>query len=186
MDGQCQNNDKTIITVNGVDIEIPDRRYLDNAKTTLQYLQLWSEANNKSASSWMTHSVYLDEVKGLMRVKREDWIAKSIKIFNIVVEKFNINSNNVPCLCIALKMKRKNIGIKNVSLKWLQKNINEFTPPAFFYSSSDYYNEYYSKLDKCIIDNESLPEMKNCIMYYSSQFDELDKGFYRWIYIFRV
>jgi len=186
MDGQYLNNDKTIITVNGINIEIPDRRYLDNAKTTLQYLQMWSEANNKSTNSWMAHSVYLSEIKGLMRVKREDWITKSLKIFNIIVERFNPNSNNVPCLCVALKWKRKNIDVKNVSLKWLQKDINEFTPPSFFYSSLDYYNDYYLKLEKCIIDDKSLPEIKNFEMYYSSQFDELDKGFYRCIYIFKV
>ena len=164
-----------------------DGQYLNNAKTTLQYLQLWSESVNESTDSWMANYVYLDEIKGLSNVKRENWITESIKVFNVIVKRFNFNSNNIPCLRIALKMKRRNIDVKNVSLEWLQKNLDEFTPPSFFYSSLDYYKGYYSsQLSKCITDNENLSEIQNCEIYYYNRFDDLENGFIRDIYIFKV
>ena len=147
-------------------------------------LQSWYESVNKSINSWQANYIYLDEIKELPKIERKDWIVKSIEIFNIMIEKFNFNHSHLPCLCIKLKMKRKNVDIENISLKWLQKNLNEFTPPLFFYSSLEHYKDYYVKLEECIIDGESLFEIKNCKMFYSSQFDNIENGFIRTIYIF--
>lgn len=159
-------------------------KHFNNPNATNHVLE-WLNVAISDENSWESNNLHIDEIQGLETIKRKEWLATSLELLNSLTA-VNLN-NHLLFLHIALSYSKKSSEIKKLSLNWLKKNIDDYTPPSFNCTTIDYYDNFYKKeLIKCqptddllqLVDNS-----KQISFFYRIYFDKEEKMYSREIYV---
>ena len=159
-------------------------RYPDNLRMVNSVLE-WLNVAMSDENLWKCNNLHVDEVKGLETIKSKEWLETSLELLNSLTA-VNLN-NHLLFLHIELSYSKENSEIKELSLNWLKKNIDDYTPPSFNCTTIDYYDNFYKKeLVKChptddllqLVDNS-----KQISFFYRIYFDKEEKMYSREIYV---
>jgi len=158
---------------------------IENVK---EILQNWIEELALNKNDWGRIDIHIDEIVGLKKLKRSDWVDVSFKVLNILSEKIESIAPFKTFLHIELKYSKKNEYIDILTLNWLSQNIGEYTPPSLHVTSLEYFEEFYlKKLVACKPDKSILDLIKSSVkvdFYYRTYFDEDEELYSRQIYLF--
>ena len=161
--------------------------YLDNSKMKIS-IQNWANTILLPKDTWEGNNLHIDEIEGCDKITRSEWIYISFMTLNIFPTYLKSIESLIPFLHFDLKYSLEKTLLDKLSLKWLKKNVSEYTPPSLNFTSLEYYIDFYEKeLVACRPDNsilELLDSSLNLEFLYRAYFDEDERMYSREIYIF--
>lgn len=154
----------------------------------MKNLKAWLSSVSKDGSSWEGNNIHIDEIEGFESIKRDKWVEASFSVFNDL-SRLKLSGSLILFLHIELSESTDRVLLDTLSLEWLGKNIDEYTPPSFNCTSKKYYNDFYQKeLVKCAPDSKLMrlvgPSLK-LEFFFRTCFDEIEEIYSREIYVFR-
>lgn len=151
-------------------------------------IQNWANPIIYPNGKWEGNNLHIDEIDSLDKLKRSEWINASFMVLNIVLNQFKSINSLTLFLHIDLKYSLERFSLDKLSLNWLKKNVNEYTPPSLNFTSLEYYTDFYEKeLVVCKPDNSIIGLInfsQGLDFFYRTYFDEDEKMYSREIYIF--
>jgi hypothetical protein len=149
----------------------------------------WQSAVLINKTSWQGNNIHIDEFDGMSNLKRSEWAEKALSLL-CDFSRLLISENMVLFLHIELKESSRPTFPRILTLPFLQKNVHEFSPPSFHYTSIEYFESYYVKqCQEFASVNLSFKVLNpNCkLIYYGRPFwDVRENLFSRDIYVFVV
>ena|SRR3989344_232113 len=165
-----------------------DGQYLNEVEINNKF-EKWKSRVFLTNTSWQANNIHIDELIDDYSDKRRYWIKDSLYLFKILTDRNVSNQDLIPFLHIELSDSKKRQDVKNVSEEWMTKNVHEFTPPSFNYTSKEYFSNFYlNEFSECILDlnrNDVLTNFTGFVFYYRSYFDESERKYSREIYVFK-
>lgn len=158
-----------------------DGQYLNKINS----IDKWASLIINDKMSWEANNLHIDEIDGLEDLRREQWIQTSLSLFVMIYKKY-LNSKYVMFLHIPLKPSSNTINVQNITRMWIERNISEYTPPSFNFTSKDYIEEFYRDELNLIASNSIFNDFENSrelLFYYRIFFSDEDM-YYNEIYIF--
>jgi hypothetical protein len=160
--------------------------YLDN-KRIQACIQNWINPM-LSGKTWEGNNLHIDEINGLEKIERDQWISASFNILRISKD-LELGNSLLLFFHYDLSFVSDKLLLTGLSLSWLQQNIGEYTPPSLNCTSKQYYFDFYqNELNKCYPDNSifDLIEPSNRFdFFYRTYYDETEAMNSREIYIFQ-
>ena len=165
-----------------------DELFFNNKKEIIESINEWYLSVIKNSTSWQANNLHIDEIETFQNSQRENWLKDSFIAFNILVKEFPSTPLLLNFLHISLSDVNINGKNEKISLKWLEENINDYTPPSLNFTSKDYYNEFYSnQLVRCDFennDNNDLISNNKFTFYFRTTFDTIESMYNREVYVF--
>ena len=152
-------------------------------------LQSWIATVYSSEHAHNPKNLHIDEIETFADIKRNEWVEASFFVFKILTNQFKVDELII-FLHFDLLYSDEKQNITIVSLDWLKKNLDEFTPPSWHCTSLDYYNNFYKKqciecsADKTLAD--LVGTKNNFIFLFRTYYDESEKMFSRELYVFAI
>jgi len=160
--------------------------YLNKEKVTKSIYD-WLYRVLDHENSWEGNNLHIDEILSFENIDRSDWIKFSFLFLKVILDEVKIPDSYLVFLHIVLSEAKIKEVKKNISYSWLEKNLNEFTPPSFNCTTKEYYNQFYKhELQECFLDksfSDSI-ELKGINCFHRSHFDSSEKLFSRELYVF--
>ncbi|QFG52782.1 hypothetical protein [Chryseobacterium sp.] len=145
-------------------------------------------ADTISASNWGGNNLHIDEIDSLMNLERNQWVRVSFSILNIISNKKRKPDSLIPFLHIDLEFTKCKIEINNITLDWLEENIDRYTPPSLHFTTKEYFNSFYVReLSRCEVGNDILEYINysDKLSFFKRQYLDKDEEMYsNEIYIF--
>jgi hypothetical protein len=163
-----------------------DGQYLNNIEIK-KNIQKWLDTTCPPKGTWESNNLHVDEIKGLSKLKRDEWATISFAIFNIA-QQIKLTNSLILFLHFDMSFSINKLVLNNLSMNWLQQNISEYTPPSFNCTTKEYYDNFYkNELIKCCPDEDLLRLINSTIeieFFYRTYFDENEDMYSREIYVF--
>jgi len=164
-----------------------DGIYLDLNRMKIS-VQSWSNTIISPNGKWERNNLHIDEIDGLEKIKRSEWINISFMILDVLSNQFKAFNSLVLFLHIDLKYSLEKMSLEELSLNWLKENVSEYTPPSLNFTSLEYYTSFYEKeLIRCK-PNTNISNRFNSLshldFFYRTYFDENERMYSREIYVF--
>lgn len=157
----------------------------DKAKASIQN---WINTVISPDGIWEGNDLHIDEIGGLSKITRPEWIDASFMILSILPMPSQPMDQLILFLHIGLEDSSDKMDIRILSLNWLKQNVNEYTPPSLHFSSLEYYTDFYeNELIRFIPDDSILKYINSSIeldFFYRTYFDEDEQMYSREVYIF--
>lgn len=161
--------------------------YFDDNKFEKDF-QKWSNKIISSQMSWEGNYLHIDEIAGLNKLKKSEWINTSFIILDILLKEFKSIDSLILFMHFDLKYSLKKMSLDNLSMNWLIKNVSDFTPPSLHFTSLDYYNDFYEKELVVCKPDENISKVfhstQKLEFFYRTYYDADEEMYSREIYVF--
>jgi hypothetical protein len=147
----------------------------------------WLESVSKKEEHWQELDIHIDEVVWPKKIKRNEWLNHSIDAFNFILKQKHLLNEQIPFLHIFLSIKRINDIPTIITMKWIEENMDNSSPPHFMCTDSEYFKEYYSKLQIIEFDENILKLIgtSHKFKFFFNYFIDTNDGlFIRSLYVF--
>lgn len=155
-----------------------DGKYLNQVNS----IDRWATLIVNNKVSWEANNLHIDEIDGLRGIPREQWLQSSLS-FLIMTYRNYLISNYLIFLHIPLKPSN-GTPLQTITKSWIERNISEFTPPSFNFTSKEYFKEFYRN-ELLRITSPSIDDFDNSeeLLFFYRIFHDEDL-YYNEIYVF--
>ncbi|MBR4911423.1 MAG: hypothetical protein IKZ54_01100 [Bacteroidales bacterium] len=155
-----------------------DGKYLNQVNS----IDRWATLIVNNKVSWEANNLHIDEIDGLRGIPREQWLQSSLS-FLIMTYRNYLISNYLIFLHIPLNPSN-GTPLQTITKSWIERNISEFTPPSFNFTSKEYFKEFYRN-ELLRITSPSIDDFDNSeeLLFFYRIFHDEDL-YYNEIYVF--
>ena len=156
-----------------------DKGYLNQVNS----VDRWATLIVNNRVSWEANDLHIDEIDGLRGIPREQWLQSSLSILSMSYRNY-LSCNYLMFLHIPLKATNGSHPLQNITKSWIERNISEFTPPSFNFTSKEYFEEFYRN-ELLRITSPSIDDFDNSeeLLFFYRVFHS-ENLYYNEIYVF--